>query len=277
MKPERYTVMIVPDTAGSGRDFTISRKALRWSLVGGGVAIVLAMIALAVYLPRALRYDELKARNATLMEERFQVMRIMEDYNEMREMNSYIRNLLGSRLAPGTEGGRETHPVPLDSFQRSRVNRVIPELPHPEVNLLENVPSLAPVDGYVTQGFYDEAVFYDNNHLGLDVIARQGEVVKAAAGGLVIFSNWTYRYGNTVILAHGHGYVTVYSHNQRNVVKERQWVERGEPVAFLGNTGISRGPHLHFEIWKDGQPQDPKQYIFMYQNQDVSVKQSAMD
>ena len=269
--------MVVPDTAGSGRSYVITRKTLRWIIAAGVVFLVALAVGLYIFLPRALRYDEVKTRNAQLMEERFKVMRILDDYNRMREMNSYIRGLLGSRLAPEKGEGQGFESLPLDSLQRTRVNREVPSIPHPDINLLENVPSMAPVDGYVTQGFYDDAVFYDNNHYGVDIIARQGEVVKSAAGGLVVFSDWTYRYGNMVILAHGGGYVTVYSHNQRNVVREREWVERGQPVAFLGNTGISRGPHLHFEVWKNGQPRDPKEYILMYQNQDVSVKQHAQE
>ncbi len=269
--------MVVPDTAGSGRSFSISRRTLRWSMFGGIVLLLALGAGLAYFLPRALKYDSVKAQNTRLMEERFKVMRILDDYNEMRDMNNYIRSLLGARLAPDKGADGDYQPSPMDSLQRSRVKRVVPTLPHPDINLLENVPSLAPVDGYVTHGFYDNAVFYDDNHYGVDIIASQGEVVKAAAGGLVVFSDWTYRYGNMVILAHGGGYVTVYSHNQRNVVREREWVERGQPVAFLGNTGISRGPHLHFEIWKDGKPRNPKEFIFMYQDQDVSVKQRDLE
>ncbi|MBS1271289.1 MAG: Murein hydrolase activator NlpD [Candidatus Marinimicrobia bacterium] len=277
MKPERYTVMVVPDTAGTSRDFSIRRKTLHWLIAIGLVLFVAVGIALYYYVPRALNYNKLQAKNDQLMAERFQVMRILEDYNRIRSMNSYIRDVLGAKISPEKvrEGGGDV--MALDSLQRSRVNRVIPVLPHSGIDLLENVPSLPPVDGYVTQDFYNDAVFYDDNHYGLDIIARQGEVIKAAASGLVVFSNWTYQYGNTIILYHGNGYITVYSHNQRNIVRDREWVERGEPIAFLGNTGKSRGPHLHFEIWKGGQPENPKDYIFIYEDNDVSVERQKLD
>ncbi|MCF7803715.1 MAG: M23 family metallopeptidase [Candidatus Marinimicrobia bacterium] len=277
MKPERYTVMLVPDTAGTSRSFSLKRETFHWILAGLFVLLVALGIALYYYLPRALNYDALEAKNETLMEERFQVMRILDDYNRIRNMDRYIRQMLGAEIAPEKVQGTDDVPAGLDSLQRTRVNRAIPSLPHSAIDLLENVPSLPPVDGYVTQDFYNNAVFYDDNHYGLDIIARQGEVVKAAASGLVVFSNWTYQYGNTIILDHGNGYYSIYGHNQRNIIREREWVERGEPIAFLGNTGISRGPHLHFEVWKDGQPRNPKDFIFIYEDNDVSVERQKLD
>ncbi|HKJ68020.1 MAG TPA: M23 family metallopeptidase [bacterium] len=272
MKTKRYTIMVVPDTAGKNWDFTISRNALQWIGIILGVLAVVLLIAFAYYVPRALNYDRLQAKNDQLMEERFQVVRILDDYNRIQNINRYIQSVLGGRITPEKVEASASQIMPLDSVNQSRINQVIPSLPHSSLNLLDNVPSLPPVDGYVTQDFYNQAVFYDDNHFGLDIIARRGEVVKAAAAGLVIFSNWTYQYGNIVIIDHGSGYITIYGHNQRNIVRERQWVERGEPIAFLGNTGISRGPHLHFEVWKDGQPRNPKDFIFIYEDNDVSVE-----
>lgn len=268
--------MIVPDTAGRNRSYMFKRV----TVLRIGVGLVVLLIVLGVvayyYLPRALSYNTLAARNKQLVEERFQVLQVLDDYSRIRDMDQYIRQLLGGSLGAEKVPGESYTPADLDSVELSRVNRNIPSVSPYSFDLLENVPSLPPVEGYVTQDFYTGAVFTDDNHYGLDIIARQGEVVRAAAAGIVIFSNWTYQYGNTVIIDHGNGYVTVYSHNQHNVVEERQKVTRGEPIAFLGNTGISRGPHLHFEIWKDGQPRDPKDYIFIYEDNDVSVGHNDM-
>ena len=270
-KPTRYTVMIVPDAAGKDRSFSLKRATVL--RLGAGLLVLLLALAGATYyyLPRALSYDNLADRHQRLMEERFQVLQVLDEYSRIKSMDNYIRQLLGGSLGAEKVPGEDYSGVDLDSVQRSRVQRNIPATPSYAYSLLDNVPSLPPVEGYVTQDFYANAVFDDGNHYGLDIIARQGEVVRAAAAGLVIFSNWTYQYGNTVIVDHGNGYITVYGHNQRNVVGERQRVERGDPIAFLGNTGISRGPHLHFEIWKDGEPRNPKDYIFIYEDNDVSV------
>lgn len=270
-KPSRYTIMVVPDSAGENRSFSLKRSTLIKLFAGLIVLLIIAAGGTYYYLPRALSFNSVQAKNEKLMKERFQVLRILDDYSRIKSMDTYIRQLLGGEVGAEKIPEEDYGTVQLDSVQLSRVQRKIPSVPNYSFDLLENVPSLPPVDGYVTQDFYTNAVFNDDNHYGLDIIARQGEVVKAAASGLVVFSNWTYQYGNTVIIDHGNGYITVYGHNQRNIVEERQHVERGEPIAFLGSTGISRGPHLHFEIWKNGQPRNPKDYIFIYEDNDVSV------
>jgi len=277
MKSRRYTIMIVPDTAGKSWDFTLKYTTLRWIAIVMGVLALLLAVASAYYIPRALNYNKLQATNDQLMEERFQVVRILDDYNRIQNINRYIQNVLGGQISPERVGADGIEFLPMDSVQQSRINQNIPTLPHSSLNLVENIPSFPPVDGYVTQDFYNNAVFFDDNHFGLDVIARQGEVVRSAAAGLVVFSNWTYQYGNTVIVDHGSGYITIYGHNERNIVREREWVERGQPIAFLGNTGISRGPHLHFEVWKDGEPRNPKEFIFIYEDNDVSVNHEEIE
>jgi len=79
-----------------------------------------------------------------------------------------------------------------------------------------------------------------------------------------MFANWTYDYGYLIILDHGGGLLSYYGHNQRLLKSERSYVGRGEPIAMLGNSGKSSGPHLHFEIRKDGRPVDPKDYLLAF-------------
>jgi murein DD-endopeptidase MepM/ murein hydrolase activator NlpD len=96
----------------------------------------------------------------------------------------------------------------------------------------------------------------------MDFAGKQGTPVYAAADGHVILSGWTYDDGNMVILSHGGGYLTVYKHNRSLLIGEHSVVRRGEPIALLGTSGkTSLGPHLHFEVWKDGIPQNPADYL----------------
>jgi len=119
------------------------------------------------------------------------------------------------------------------------------------------LPLLLPTDGYLSQGF-DPA----QGHYGMDFAGKRGTPVYAAGDGIVVFSGWTYEDGNMVILAHGGGYMTVYKHTQVVLKGGRGQVRRGEAIALLGTSGkTSLGPHLHFEVWKDGSPQDPNQYL----------------
>ena len=90
--------------------------------------------------------------------------------------------------------------------------------------------------------------------------------------GAVVFSGWTYGYGNLVIVFHGDGYFSLYGHNQRNLVEERQRIGRGDVLALVGESGLSSGPHLHFEIWENGNPVDPRKYIIPYRSQDLTVR-----
>jgi murein DD-endopeptidase MepM/ murein hydrolase activator NlpD len=98
-------------------------------------------------------------------------------------------------------------------------------------------------------------------HHGVDIVAAAGTAVHAADDGTVIFVGHLRGYGNAVILQHSGGYVTVYGHNQRNLVRYGAAVVRGEVIAELGSTGRATGPNLHFEVRFQGQPQNPLAYL----------------
>ena len=94
-------------------------------------------------------------------------------------------------------------------------------------------------------------------HHGIDIAASQGTPVYPAAPGRVIFSGEKGGYGNMVEVLHENGYVTRYGHNQKNLVKEGDRVDISSPVAYVGSTGRSTGPHLHFEVLKSGTAVNP--------------------
>ncbi len=94
-------------------------------------------------------------------------------------------------------------------------------------------------------------------HAGVDLANDIGTYVMAARAGQVIWAGWRGGYGYTVMLDHGGGYVSLYGHLDDYFVERGQYVRAGQRIASMGNTGNSTGPHLHFEIQKDGQPVDP--------------------
>ncbi len=98
-------------------------------------------------------------------------------------------------------------------------------------------------------------------HEGIDIAAPAGTPVRAADNGGVIFAGRLHGYGNVVIVQHDDGYVTVYGHNQRNLVREGEQVTRGEQIADLGATGRASGPNLHFEVRYNNHPQNPIGYL----------------
>lgn len=116
---------------------------------------------------------------------------------------------------------------------------------------------VAPLKGQVSAPFDEEA-----NHFGIDILAPLNTPVKAILDGHVISSDWTLETGNTIAIQHANSVVSFYKHNARNLKSLGEMVKAGEAVAIVGNTGeISSGPHLHFELWIDGQPEDPAEYI----------------
>lgn len=98
---------------------------------------------------------------------------------------------------------------------------------------------------------------WGRQHEGIDLAAPMKTPIRAAADGTVIFAGTARGYGNVVLLKHGARYVTVYAHNDANLVQQGQTVKTGQTIALLGNTGQSTGPHTHFEIRDNGKPRNP--------------------
>ncbi len=99
-------------------------------------------------------------------------------------------------------------------------------------------------------------------HNGLDIAVSTGTPIKAAADGRVNFAGWNGGYGILVIIDHGNNVETRYAHNSRLNVKVGQKVNRGDVIAYSGNTGVSTGPHSHFEIrHRGGTPVNPQSYL----------------
>lgn len=123
---------------------------------------------------------------------------------------------------------------------------------------------LRPSYGPITSNFgsrYHPVLGYSRFHAGTDFGASHGSPIQAAETGIVIFSGWYGGYGNTVILEHGGGVTTLYAHASRLNVSEGQAVRKGDTIAAIGSTGLSTGPHLHFEVRRSGEPVDPLGFI----------------
>ena len=121
-----------------------------------------------------------------------------------------------------------------------------------------------PSDGEITSGFgwrMHPILGYQRFHSGVDFGADYGSMIRAADRGVVIFAGWYGGYGNAVIIDHGNTTTTLYGHTSELYVSEGQSVERGQPIAAVGSTGLSTGPHLHFEVRQNGEPVDPMAYF----------------
>ncbi len=115
----------------------------------------------------------------------------------------------------------------------------------------------SPVVGKVTSGFD-----FGTKHFGIDVALPLKTPVKAVAGGTVVFAEWTVQTGFVIILEHTFGLTSIYKHNDSGIIKQGDLIEPGQVIAFSGNTGeLTSGPHLHFELWREGNPINPLDYI----------------
>ena len=123
--------------------------------------------------------------------------------------------------------------------------------------VIENKMFFSPIKGDITQTFN-----FEENHFAIDIAADIGTPVKSILDGKILFSEWSVDTGHVIIVDHGDNIVSVYKHNSKSLKEQNDFVQAGEVIAYSGNQGsLSSGPHLHFELWKNGTPIDPEPLI----------------
>lgn len=193
-----------------------------------------------------------------------------------------LDDLKSLQKAPvAAKGGTGGPYLPLDNPSLETLNQAMQELEHKaelrsdlftlaESHLFEArlsalmVPSSKPLDGPLGSPFGFRADPFTGRpalHTGLDFPADVGTPIMAAAGGVVLSTDWHAQYGNLLEIDHGNGLVTRYAHTSKLLVKTGDLVKRGQQVALVGSTGRSTGPHLHFEVLVDGVPQNPSRFL----------------
>lgn len=151
----------------------------------------------------------------------------------------------------------ELKPSKSDSLLRSEVEQ------EDKFNLFEqaifegNFSLFQPVEGIVSEPFNA-----NDKHYAVDIATDKNEPVKSTADGRVIFAEWTAETGFVIIIEHPFSLISVYKHNASLLKTQGDFVREGEVIALTGNTGnLSTGTHLHFELWRDGNPIDPQEFI----------------
>jgi len=133
-------------------------------------------------------------------------------------------------------------------------------------DMLAAIPAIRPIKNMynVTSGFgmrIHPILKTYRKHTGVDITAPRGTPVYATADGVVAWQQAASGYGTSVVINHGFSYQTLYAHLLKKVVSPGQKVKRGQLVGYVGNTGLSIGPHLHYEVWKNGSPVNPVQFF----------------
>lgn len=125
-------------------------------------------------------------------------------------------------------------------------------------------PTGIPAAGYISSSYgkrkdpFSGTVLF---HSGVDISCSTGSPIKATADGIVSYSGWSKNSGNVVVLEHGCGFSTIYAHNKSNNVKVGSIVKRGDILGYVGSTGKSTGPHVHYEVWKNGKNVNPREFL----------------
>ena len=148
-------------------------------------------------------------------------------------------------------------PIIEDSLLREKVDK------EDKYNLFESAISstnfvlFPPVNGTISEPYN-----LKEKHYAVDIVVAKDTPIKAAADGTVIFAEWTASTGNVIIIEHNYGLISVYKHNAALIKSQGDLVKAGEVIAIAGNSGeLSTGPHLHFELWNDGYPINPSNFI----------------
>lgn len=115
----------------------------------------------------------------------------------------------------------------------------------------------SPLKGIITQPFNRAT-----KHFGIDIVSKENESIKSVLDGSVIFTDWTIETGYVITIQHAGNYISIYKHNQALLKNQGDIVKAGEPIAIIGESGeITTGPHLHFELWHNGTPLNPEEFI----------------
>jgi len=250
--------------------------------------ILFGFYAYAALSRQLLRIHALENTNRQLSENNQRIYQLSEAFKNLSDTDEKIKAALGLSKAPLEASGFEstenaTHSIS-DSRRWEKGTLAVTQAPaSAEISVseklgmlqegaqsglheyLREIPTYLPVQGVLTNDYAaEESDRVTTGHQGVDIAAARGSFVRAAGDGVVIFAGWTEDLGNLMILYHGNGFFTYYGHNQHLLFRRNELVRKADVIATVGSSGASSAPHLHFEIWKDGVPQDPKKYILAF-------------
>ena len=181
------------------------------------------------------------------------------------ERNNLLNILMGRdsiyRNAPKADSADISSNVDLDNISPEE-QELRKQLENGDINEMDIVAYNGNTMFTPLQGFITDTFNIKKNHYALDIAAPENSAIKSVLNGTVILSTWTPENGNTIIIQHPNDLISVYKHNSALLKKNGNYVSAGEPVALVGNTGeLSSGYHLHFELWQNGIPVNPKDFI----------------
>ncbi|MFH1755702.1 MAG: M23 family metallopeptidase [Candidatus Latescibacterota bacterium] len=259
------SIVLVSHDDSKTRQYQLSYRLLYIILSASAIAAAAIVVLVFTYghiLFRANQAATTEKQNRRLLLQNAQVDSLRNELVRLQGMSIQIKKMLGLNLSQGDSAlvASLSPTVKSPAIWEDDVEEGVGA--GEQKQLLKAIPSLWPVRGYITREFRttggEKSADY---HPGIDIAARQNTPIQACAEGIVVTDSWDETYGNMIVIDHGFGIYTLYGHNARNLVKMGDRVARGQTIAFVGNTGISTAPHLHFEIKENGIPVDPRAYL----------------
>ena len=290
MANEFYTLIVVPHARARFRKFQVSLRLTRWVAAAAGVLVLVMVGILVHYTWMAVEMAELRrlrtenmalATKAKAYEEnagrlQAKVLALQNTVTKLGLMAGVEDALPDARV--GGVGGLsrlETAAPSLDiESSLSSLDRTVSALTEKSSQIesvfedrhqvLASTPSIWPVRGYLSAGFgnrIDPFTGLKDFHPGIDISTPIGTKVAVPANGVVVFTGVKGGYGNAIVIDHGYGVMTRYAHLDGFNVHPGQRVKRGDVIGFVGNSGRSTAPHLHYEVWVSNQMQNPIRFI----------------
>lgn len=294
--------MLVPHDNERVRSFQVSGKSVRNAVYGVLMtALLLGTFTVAFFVKQSQHVQNagLRRENEALAAEVDQMRRQMEELDRsiaaLTEKDEELRVVAGlpeidpdvrrvgiggpgnassaalARLNPRTAAKVESTGQDLSTLlRRAALLRTSMDEATTQIQRnrerMASVPTILPANGHLSSLFsgnrYHPVLRITRPHKGIDIAARVGEPILAAARGRVIFAgNRGNGYGNMVEIDHGHGFITRYAHASRLHVRTGQTVDRGFRIADVGATGLVSGPHLHYEVEQNGRQVDPLNFV----------------
>ena len=298
---KRYKIQFIDSEEDVTRTVRLSLRSLRVLAVGAGAAVALLTVGavLSIYTlmngeMHASETAQLREANRIQQEQILQVSKkasaLQQDLDSLRRAEDGLRAIVGAPPAAVDEtvqegtvsptGGEQHEPTTADlsealemieerlSTRRSSIDLLAEtmrrEFPgaasYASDSAPHTTPSIWPAAGYVSSPYglrFNGTEF----HQGIDIAAEMGTPIVATADGVVTAAGWNGGYGNMVDVDHGGGIVTRYGHASALAVTVGQQVRRGEVIAYVGSTGRSTGPHVHYEVRVNGAPVNPAAYL----------------
>ncbi len=296
LRKKKLTFLLIPDSSGSPKQVSVS-VTLIYSLLAALLLLIITTFFLSShffsYEVAQEELTRLRGENQQLSEKfeqmRWNLAEVEDRYTELVSREVRVRSLFDLPEIPGEErqlgiGGPE--PAVLSNFSESEKEAFITELEVDRLlrlsqfelenyqtvenslvdikDRLRHTPSIWPSTGWVSRGYgmkYDPFTGYRQMHRGLDIANHMNTPIIATADGRVVLISTASELGKCITLDHGYGYRTRYGHMAQLLVKNGQSVKRGDVIGLMGSTGYSTGPHLHYEIFRNGQFHDPEGYI----------------